>query len=397
MHGVVGRTRIVPLAVALLLVLGCASGSTPPDAKSAVATAGAKVSEVQPTAAAKIAEVKPTVEAAAADARTAAATAAAKVAEAKPAGPARKVKVTQAAATLAFMQINVARHKGFFAEQGLDVEQLATGGGGPDLQALISGDAEFNAGAGIYQADAFRQGQRIINVFNYLDKNVVNVAMHVDVAREKGITEQSPLKDKLAALQGLKFGATRPGALTFQQAEYHVRSAGLKPQDDVQVVGAGEGPALLAALETRQVDVILQTIPVAEQAVARGKAILLINNARGEDPDLVPFNMENVFTRPDLADKDPELVQSFVNGVKAANDWILRTSPEEIAAAIKPDFAQMEDAVLVAGVANVKAATNPSGILDKKAVENTLQMQQQTLSVDEVYNLFVDRFVKAAQ
>jgi ABC-type nitrate/sulfonate/bicarbonate transport system substrate-binding protein len=143
--------------------------------------------------------------------------------------------------------------------------------------------------------------------------------------------------------------------------------------------------------------VILQTIPVAEQAVARGKAIMLINNARGEDPALVPFNMENVFTRPDLAEKDPELVQSFVNAVKAANDWVLKTSPEEIAAAIKADFAQMDDAVLVAGVANVKAATNATGILDKKAVENTLMMQEQTLSSDEVYGLFVDRFIKAAR
>lgn len=322
----------------------------------------------------------------------------AKPTETKPAaGPARKVRITQGATTLAFMQINVARHKGFFAEQGLDVEQLATGGGGPDLQALISGDAEFNAGAGTYQADAFRQGQRIINVFNYLDKNIVNVAMHADVAKEKGITEQSPLADKLAALRGLKFGATRPGALTFQQAEYHVRSGGLKPQDDVQVVGAGEGPALLAALETRQVDVILQTVPVAEQAVARGKAILLINNARGEDPALTPFNMENIFTRPDLAEKDPELVQKFVNGIKAANDWILKSPPEEIAAAIKPDFAQLDEAVLVAGVANVKAATNTTGQLDKKAVENTLSMQEQTLNPDEVYSLFVDRFVKAAR
>ena len=367
------------VSLVALLVIGCAPAGGP-----------------SPTSApAKPAEAKPT-EAAAAKAAPGQTPAAEKPVAAKPKEP-RKVKVTQAAATLAFLPINVARHKGFFAEQGLEVEQLATGGGGPDLQALISGDAEFNAAAGTYQADAFRQGQRIINVFNYLDKNVVNVAMHADVAKEKGITEQSPLADKLAALKGLKFGATRPGALTFQQAEYHVRSAGLKPQDDVQVVGAGEGPALLAALETRQVDVVLQTIPVAEQAVARGKAIMLINNARGEDPALVPFNMENVFTRPDLAEKDPELVQSFVNAVKAANDWALKTSPEEIAAAIKADFAQMDDAVLVAGVANVKAATNATGILDKKAVENTLMMQQQTLSSDEVYNLFVDRFIKAAR
>ena len=165
MRSTTGSTRIVPLALTLLLVLGCAPSSTPPDAKSAVATAGAKVSEVQPTVAAKVAEVKPTVEAAAAEAKTAAATAAAKVAETKPvappAGPARKVKITQAAATLAFLPVNVARHKGFFAEQGLDVEQLATGGGGPDVQALRFGDGGVHVGVGTYQADDVKEGQNI--------------------------------------------------------------------------------------------------------------------------------------------------------------------------------------------------------------------------------------------
>ncbi len=379
--------RIATAVLMLVVVTACgpAAGPAPTSApaRPAESKPAATAAPAKPTEVAKAPDAKPTLPPSG------------QAAAAKPAEP-RKVKVTQAAATLAFLPINVARYKGFFAQQGLEIEQLSTGGGGPDLQALISGDVEFNAGAGTYQADAFRQGQKVINVFNYLDKNVVNVAMHIDIARERGITEQSPLKDKLAALKGLNFGATRPGALTFQQAEYHVRSAGLKPQEDVQVVGAGEGPALLAALDTRQVDVILQTVPVAEQAVARGKAIMLINNAKGEDPALVPFNMENVFTRPDLAEKDPELVQKFVNAVKAANDWVLKTSPEEIAAAIKPDFAQMDETVLVAGVANVKAATNGSGLLDKRAVANTLAMQQQTISVDDVYNLFVDKFVKAA-
>ena len=111
-------------------------------------------------------------------------------------GPAEKtqLKTTQAAATLAFVQVNLARHKGYFRDEGLEVEQLQTGGGGPDLQALIAGDADFTVGAGTYQADAFKQGRRILNVFNTLDKNVVNFAMHVDVARERGITETRPLR-----------------------------------------------------------------------------------------------------------------------------------------------------------------------------------------------------------
>ncbi len=314
-------------------------------------------------------------------------------------GPAEKTKLktTQAAATLAFVQVNIARAKGFFREEGLEVEQLQTGGGGPDLQALIAGEADFTIGAGTYQTDAFKQGRTILNVFNTLDKNVVNFAMHVDVAKERGITERSALKDKLAAIRGLKVGGTRPGALTYQQAEYLVRLAGFTPQKEVQVIGAGADAALIAALESRVIDVLAQTVPVPEQAVARGKAILFINNAAGEDPGLVPFNMENVFTRPDFAEKNPSTVARFVRAVKRSNDFLLSSSPAEIAASIKDDefFRTLDPRVLEAGSASIKSATNRTGLLDRKAVQNQLKMQNITdLDLDKVYELFTDRFIK---
>jgi ABC-type nitrate/sulfonate/bicarbonate transport system substrate-binding protein len=372
------RRWIALLAMLLLMACNPAAGpaptSAPAQAQPVVTTAPAKPAEAKPAAAAS--PVSP--------------------AQAKPTNL-RKVKVTQAVVGLGQVHIYVGRAKGFFAEQGLDVEQISTGGGGPDVQALISGDAEFNVGAGSYQADALRQGQKMIAIYNLLDKPIVNVAMHADVAREKGITEQSPLKDKLAALKGLTIGATRPGALTFQQAEYMVRAAGLKPQEDVKIVGAGEGAALIAALETRQVDVFLVSMPVPEQAVARGKAIMLINNAKGEDPGLVPFNQVNLYVRSDTVDKDPEMIQQFVNGVRAADAWIANTSPAEITAAIKADFTGIDEDVMVAAMDSAKGAINRTGLLDKKAVENTLTMQGQTVSVDDVYALFTDRFVRAAR
>ncbi len=314
-------------------------------------------------------------------------------------GPPEKTRLrtTQAAATLAFAQVNLARAKGFFRDEGLEVEQISTGGGGPDLQALIAGEADFNVGAGTYQTDAFRQGRRILNVFNTLERNVVNFAMHVDVARERGITEKTPFKEKLAALRGLKLGGTRPGALTYQQAEYLVRTAGFTPQKEVQVLAAGEGAALIAALETRQIDVLVQTVPVPEQAIARGKAIMFINNAAGEDPGLVPFNMENVFVQPDFADRNPNTVTCFLRAVKRANELFLSAPAAELAEVLKPDdmFKSLEPKVLEAGITSVKSAANRTGILDRRAVENQLKMQNiSDLDIDKVYGLFTDRFIK---
>ena len=319
---------------------------------------------------------------------------AARPAAGKPAASPTKLKVSQPVSSLTFVTVYVGRHQGFYADEGLEVEQLATGGGGPDIQALVSGDVQLAITPGTGQMDAFKQGRRLLAVFNALDKNIINVAMRTDVAQQKGITAQSPLDDKLKALKGLKVAGTRPGALTFQQAEALVRRAGLEPQKDVEIVGAGEGPALIAALESGQVDVILQSVPVPEQVVARGKAIMLINNAAGEDPSIVPFNMASVLVTPEYADKNPDVVKRFVRASRKANEWIRQATPEQIADAVSPDLGQTPREVLVAGAAAVKTATNPTGILDKQAVKNMVEMTQSGVDVEELYGLFTDRYLK---
>lgn len=306
-----------------------------------------------------------------------------------------KVIITQAVESLAFLPIYVARAQGFFEGEGLDVQQISTRGGGPDLQALIAGDAEFNAGAGPYQLNAFRQGQNVIGVFNFLNKNIINVAIRKDVAAQRGITENSPLKDKLAALKGLTIGITRPGSLTWLQARYMARQAGLDVEKDVTIVGIGGGAALVAALEQKQVDVIVISSPNAEIAVDRGFAIMLVNNTKGEDPSLVPFMMENIYVRPTFAKTDPELVGAFVRAMQKANRWILDHSAADATDVIQNFFPNIDREVLLDSVGNVRGAVNPTGILDREAVANTLKMMNITdVKVDDVFELYNGEFIK---
>lgn len=313
-----------------------------------------------------------------------------------PPGPTlSKVTITQAVDSLAFLPIYVARAQGFFEAEGLDVQQISTRGGGPDLQALIAGDAEFNAGAGPYQLNAFRQGQNVIGVFNFLNKNIINVAIRKEVAAERGITENSPLKDKLAALKGLNIGITRPGSLTWLQARYMARQAGLDVEKDVNIVGIGGGSALVAALENKQVDVIVISSPNAEIAVDRGFAIMLVNNTKGEDPSLVPFMMENVYVRPTFAKTDPEAVGAFVRAMQKANRWILDNSAADATDVIQNFFPKIDREVLLASVGNVRGAVNPTGVLDREAVANTLKMMGITdVKVDDVFKLYTGEFIE---
>ncbi len=306
---------------------------------------------------------------------TAAALAAAR--EPAAAGELKKVKITQAVESLIFIPTYVARAKGFFVEEGLEVEQISTGGGGPEVQALIAGEADFAVAGATYHLSAMQQGKKLLAVANLGNKMAVNFAIHKAVAAERGITEAMPFEEKLKRIKGLTFGPTRPGALTWQVGEYIVRRAGLDPQKDVKMVAAGAGPTLLAALEQRKIDVLIQSIPVPETAVHRGHALMLFNLAKGEDPLFDEFMLENLLVRPDWARANSDLVRRAVRAHLKASRWIGEQSPEQIAQAVKAVMkVGFPDEVLVAGVSSLKKAFPADGLVTERALTISQDMME---------------------
>jgi ABC-type nitrate/sulfonate/bicarbonate transport system substrate-binding protein len=56
----------------------------------------------------------------------------------------RKVKMTIPVVAHSMTPVYIAQSKGFFAEEKLELDITSTGGGGPDIRALIAGDVEFS-------------------------------------------------------------------------------------------------------------------------------------------------------------------------------------------------------------------------------------------------------------
>lgn len=201
--------------------------------------------------------------------------------------------------------------------------------------------------------------------------------MHKEAAKAKGITESSPLQEKLKSLKGLTVGVTNPAALTAHLAHFLIRKAGYVPQQDVQVIPVGAGPTWLAALENRKVDAALTAPPVPETAISRGFAIMFINNAKGEDPSVSEFLMENLVVRPETPKKDPDLVRRMVRALVKANKWALSSTPEQVADALRPTFAKTDPAIHLAGV----RAVLPTLSQDGRTTERSVQATQDILEV----------------
>jgi NitT/TauT family transport system substrate-binding protein len=289
----------------------------------------------------------------------------------------KKVKMTIPVIAHSMTPIFLAQNKGFFADEKLEVDVTSTNGGGPDIRALIAGDVDFSFTTGDNVILAQQEGKKLVMVMSGLNKLFINWAMHKDVAKSKGVTESMPLAEKIKALKGLTVGVTNPGALTAHLAAFVVRKAGYNPQQDVHIIPIGSGPTWLAALENRKVDVALTAPPVPDTAISRGYAILLINNAKGEDPSIPEFLMENLIARPDTVAKDGDTIRRMVRALTRANQWALQNKPEQVADALKPSMATIQPDLLLAGVQAVLPALSKDGRISERSVQVTQDILEQ--------------------
>ena len=287
----------------------------------------------------------------------------------------RKVKMTIPVVAHSMTPVYVAQSRGFFSDEKLDLDITSTSGGGPDIRALIAGDVEFSFTTGDNVILAHQEGKRLLMVMSGLNKVFINWAMHREAAKAKSVSESMPLADKIKLLKGLTVGVTNPGALTAHLAAFVIRKAGYTPQQDVQIIPIGAGPTWLAALENRKVDVALTAPPVPETAISRGFAIMFINNAKGEDPSIPEFLMENLVARPETVAKDPDLVRRMVRALVRANQWALKSTPEQLAEALKPALGKTPPELLLAGAAAVLPALSPDG----RTTERSFQVTQDIL------------------
>ncbi len=289
-----------------------------------------------------------------------------------------KIKVTQPADSLSYMSIYVARAKKYFEQEGIDLEVIITQGDGPDVQALLAKEVDFVATPPHHLYSLYNQGKPLLGVAGLLGRLSINMVIHKEAAKARGITEASPLPEKLKALKGLTIGASRAGTLTYNVAIHYIKRAGYEPQKDVKVIGAGTGAAAIAALENRLVDAYAFSSPLVEQMVSRGNAIWFLNNTAGQDPEMAEFLHAVLYVRPDYAREKPETVRKMVRAIVRASNWIVQSSPEEVAEAIRPFFTRLEPAIYLSAVRNVKQAVAPDGRMSEAGSDNYQKLLLET-------------------
>ncbi|MBI3964479.1 MAG: ABC transporter substrate-binding protein [Chloroflexi bacterium] len=260
----------------------------------------------------------------------------------KPAAPAAaappknlgKVAVVDAGTGLIYVPAGVALAKGYFKQEGLDVEITAAGTGTDATAAVVGGSAQFATASISHVVQAVEGGLPLVALAPAATEYALAIVISKEAADKAGVTLQSPLADRLKAVKGLKIGISSPGASTDKFIRYLATQGGLNPDKDLQLVPLGGIGPTRAAFKERKVDAFVRSSPDPEAAAIMDNGIVLVAGNRGEIEAMKGFQYTVYLTTRDFAKQKPDVVQAFVNGLTRAM-FLTRDKGDEASAVYK--------------------------------------------------------------
>ena len=182
-----------------------------------------------------------------------------------------------------------------------------------------------------------------------------NVVIRKDVAERLGLTPQTPMAQRLAALRGLKIGATGVGGGTDFLLRYLGKKAGLSPERDFTVLFLGGGGAVLAAFSQKRIDAFVYSSPTSDIGLLRYNGVLLLDMSRGEFEDLRGYPSMALSGRKSWLGANRDLATRFLRAIARAARMI-HEQPAQARQALRQRFSSLPpDVYEAAWKANIDA------------------------------------------
>jgi len=207
----------------------------------------------------------------------------------------------------------VANERGFFEEEGLEVEVIQFNTTNEQMLALIAGEVDMipNSSLALLLAAEVQQLERF-RVF----------MAHGDLGNKVLVKADSPVTS-IEELSGATIG-TYPGTTMLTYA-----TLSLAPYfEDVEpptFVGMAP-PSLIGALATEQVDAIFPVEPIVTVALEEGVAKGILDNPLGNV--MTPFTGGASALRADFVEENPEATAAIIRAMNRAADFIQKNDEE---------------------------------------------------------------------
>jgi NitT/TauT family transport system substrate-binding protein len=283
----------------------------------------------------------------------------------------KKVTIAVGGKTLFYyLPLTVAERKGYFRDEGLEVEIPDFAGGARALQAMVGGSADMVSGAYEHTINMAAKKQPIKAVVLQMKFSAMALAMSKErAAKYKGAKD----------LKGWKVGVTAPGSSTNMFVNNILAKDGLKPTD-VSIVGVGTGAGAVAALEKGELDALVNLDPVLTQLESTGKFVTLYDTRTEKGMKDVyggDYHASVIYITDEFIKKNPNTVQAVVNAMVRADKWIAKATPQEIVDLMPAEYKSGNPTLYKDGLLKNMIGFSENGEMSMKAAENVYKVLRQ--------------------
>ena len=214
------------------------------------------------------------------------------------------------------LPVYIAQDKGFYRENNIDVDAVFTRGGGENVQAVVSGDAQIGLGTGTLA---------VISAF--VKKAPIKIAAAEITGMDAFwyVQANTPMR-KLEDLAGKKVAYSRPGASSHMAVlaiADQIKAKGLKPAEPVSLGGI---PEVYTAVRTGQTDAGWSVAPFQLDLVEKGELRVVV---KGDEITAMKEITPRVhFVNNAFAAKNPDAVRGFFRAQQRALDYMFENKAD---------------------------------------------------------------------
>lgn len=240
-----------------------------------------------------------------------------------------KVRVSEVTHSVFYAPQYVAINKGFFENEGIEIELSNGQGADKVMTAVISGAVDIG----------FAGPEAAIYVYNEGREDYVEVFAQL-TARDGSflVGRQPPEEFTWADVEGSVVIPGRKGGVPYMSLEYLFKSKGYIPGEDLVFDDSIQFALMAGAFTSGHGDYVTIFEPTASMLEAEGKGYILVSV--GEETGEIPYTA--YFTSRSYISKNSDLIERFVRAIYKAQLWMDQATPAEIAEVLQPSFPDTE-------------------------------------------------------
>lgn len=313
----------------------------------------------------------------------------------------KKISIATSTTGMLYLPIYVADVMGYFDEEHLDVE-TQTMKSSAIMAAVIGGNVDIYPGTPAAALRAASKGTEIRVFGAMLTQYASNVVISAELAEKTGVTDESSMQERIAALKGARIAVTGAGSGTHQLALYLFKQAGLDPDRDVTLVFIGGSREILAAFEHDRIDGFILSNPTSDTGVMDYGGFLLFNMSGGDVEELNGYPYITLDARESWLREDPERAVAFLRAIGKAQHAI---RDPELSESVRDKvyeayLSQFEKPLFDAAWANISKAYPESPMITSdmlmQAINYLNQFSEQPYDASLATSALADEYVKTA-